>query len=139
MGRKAFIATKVDTEAAQGRSARILAALEAAGFSVFLPKKRPGATAIEILESNEREVDAADVVVCVFDGAGAGVGMELGRADALKKDIVGFRTEESVADEYLGKMLEGFWQRLPDDRKAQDLSRLEQLLAGLEAKETALA
>jgi nucleoside 2-deoxyribosyltransferase len=130
---KAFIATKVDTEAAQARSADILKALEAARYAVFLPKKRP-ATAIEILESNEREVDAADLVVCVFDGAGAGVGMELGRADALKKDIVGFRTPESAADEYLGKMLEGFWQRLPEDRKAQDLARLEQVLAGLKTK-----
>jgi len=127
MGRKAFIATKVDTEAAQKRSEEILSLLEAAGFSVFLPKKRP-ATAVEILESNEREVDAADVIVCVFDGAGAGVGMELGRAHALKKEIVGFRTPESVADEYLGKMLEGFWARLPDGRKAEDSARLEQVL-----------
>jgi len=133
MGRKAFIATKVDTAEAQERSAGIRALLEAAGFSVFLPVKRP-ATAVEILESNEREVDAADVVVCVFDGAGAGVGMELGRADVQKKDIVGFRTAGSAADEYLGKMLEGFWTRLPEERKAADLARLEQVLAGLETK-----
>jgi len=138
MGRKAFIATKVDTEDAQRRSEKILSLLEAAGFSVFLPKKRP-ATAVEILESNEREVDAADLVVCVFDGAGAGVGMELGRADVQKKDIVGFRTAESSADEYLGKMLEGFWTRLPEDRKAADLARLEAVLAGMEAKEPEFA
>ena len=130
MSLKAFIATKVDTEAAQALSARIRSVLEAAGFSVFLPVKR-AATAVEILESNEREVGNADLVVCVFDGAGAGVGMELGRAHALGKDIVGFRTPESAADEYLGKMLEGFWARLPEDRKAHDPERFERLLAGM--------
>jgi len=124
---KAFIATKVDTEAAQARSASIKAMLEAVGFDVFLPVKRT-ATAVEILESNEREVDAAELVVCVFDAAGAGVGMELGRAQALGKEIVGFRTPESLADEYLGKMLEGFWARLPEDRKARDLEGLRSVM-----------
>jgi nucleoside 2-deoxyribosyltransferase len=135
---KAFIASKIADPKQQKLNLRISAICERHGFEVFLAQRElPLGTelsALQILESNERAVDKSNLVIMVFDKAGAGVAMELERAFLLKKTIVGYRSRESEEKEYLGKMLEGSWKRLAKGSRHDSLEGLDAALAKLKIK-----
>ena len=134
---KIFIASKLKNEEQRALNEQLAALCEEVGFEVLLPQRLlpldTQKTAVEILESNEHFVGTADCILAVFDRAESGVAMELGRAHLLQKPIIGFRTPTSIENEDMGKMLHGFWERLPEHRKATNFEelkgRLRQLLA----------
>ena len=64
----------------------------------------------------------------VPDGAGVGVYYELGLAEGLGKTIVGY---SEVGVQGLGKVIEGWWESLPEDRRATHHKNLERILIGL--------
>ena len=129
---KIFICSKLADQDHRRLNEEIYKLCRDLGFSVFLPQNElPLGTELsplQILETNERAVDDADIILAVFDRAEAGIGMELERAHILKKQIIAFRSEESIAEEDLGKMLEGAWERIPEKRKVHDIPGLKEVL-----------
>ena len=55
----------------------------------------------------------------------------MSRADARGKRIVGLRSSEHEKSTDLGKMVEGFWQRMPFWDKASSLDELEIMMRRL--------
>lgn len=103
-----------------------------AGHHVYLPQREvpigSRASAAEILSANTKAVMAADVVLAVLDKPGVGVAFELGVAYAARKRIVLFRSDRQ---DYLGKVLEGFWDSHPSEFKATTLEELTQVVSRL--------
>lgn len=102
------------------------------GFTCYSPQEKipPGSSLAPavIFEENRRAVDESDIILCVLDKPGLGVVFELGYALAQGKTIVAFRSDQQ---DYLGKVLEGLWERLDTDRKATTLDRLREILSQL--------
>lgn len=121
-----FVSSRVATVRHRELNARIAERCRALGLRPFLPQTELDGIehAIGILEGNERAVTEAALVIAVFDGAGAGVAMELGRAIAMDKPIIGLRSARSEAREKIGMMLQGTWERLPEPRRARTLAEL---------------
>ncbi len=129
---KIFICSKINDADHRRLNDEIYNSCRELGFSAFLPQNElpldTKLSPLQILEANERAVDDADIILAVFDHAETGVGMELERAHLLKKYIIAFRSEESIAEEDLGKMLEGVWERIPGKHKVHNIQRLKEIL-----------
>lgn len=131
MSHEVFVSSRIATVRHRALNLRIAARCERLGLRPFLPQRElwDVEEPIEILARNEAAVSRAAVVVVVFDGAAAGVAMELGRAFVLDKPIIGFRGGASRRREHLGMMLEGAWARLPSGARARTVAELEHVLA----------
>ena len=130
---KVYIASKLTNKKQRELNNRIYNLCIKFGLKVFLPQKElplgSRITARHILETNEKAVDDSDFIIAVFDRAGVGVAMELERARMLKKNIIGYRSKRSQESEYLGKMLQGAWDRLPKRLKTGCIRELENILS----------
>lgn len=102
------------------------------GFDPYLPQLEvPLDTRMspaEILEANEKSVDESDLMLMVFDKAGAGSAMEYQRIYIARKPIIGYRSQQSIVSENIGMMLEGAWQRIVAEHKSSTLQGLENIL-----------
>jgi nucleoside 2-deoxyribosyltransferase len=123
---RVFLSSRVSTRRHQRLNDRIAELCTRAGLSPFVPQHDipESASSVQILEHNEVAVDESELVITVFDTAGAGVALELGRARARHKLIIGFRSRRSQTREQLGMMLEGAWADLPQTRRASSLAEL---------------
>lgn len=103
--------------------------LEKEGFECVVPQEilppGPNTDPIKILRNNQCLIESSDIVLSVLDKPGEGVIFELGIAFALGKPLVIFRSDEQ---EYLGKVVEGIYNLIPDDRKTGNLKELGSLV-----------
>lgn len=127
---RVFLSSRVSTQKHQRLNDRIAEVCAQLGMQVFVPQHDipEHASSVQILQQNEQAVDAAKLVITVFDGAGTGVALELGRARAQRKLVIGFRSKPSQLQANLGMMLEGAWTDLPDARRAASLAELRTAL-----------
>ena len=99
------------------------------GLECLLPQEilPPGRNLdeVEILKTNQRLIESSDIVLSVLDKPGEGVIFELGVAFALGKPIIIFRSNEQ---DNLGKIIEGIYKLLPQDRKTGNLRELRTIL-----------
>ena len=99
------------------------------GLECLLPQEilPPGQNIddVEILKNNKCLIESSDIVLSVLDKPGEGVIFELGVAFALGKPIIIFRSDEQ---DYLGKIVEGIYKLLPEDRKTGNLQELGTIL-----------
>lgn len=132
---RVFLNAPLSHVAAQLLNEQIKALLEEEGFECIFPQEilppGPEASPIEVFKQNTRFVKDCDVVLTVLDAPGEGVFFELGLAYALGKPIIIFRSDRQ---NYLGKVIEGLWQMMPDLRKATTLEKLRSVVRRL--KET---
>jgi len=115
---------------AEGRlNAELRRLVEAMGYLTYLPQGHipPGSdvSSLEVLNDNISAVRKSDIILTVLDKPGLGVAFELGYATARKKKIVALRTDPQ---DYLGKIIEGFWENLPLTSRATSLSELRAIL-----------
>src|SRR5438094_601560 len=84
------------------------------GLRTYLPQTHipPGSNvdSLKVFKANVAAVRKSNVVLTVLDKPGLGVAFELGYSFAGKKRVIAFRTDPQ---DYLGKIVEGFWNRLP--------------------------
>ncbi len=103
--------------------------LEEEGFKCIMPQEilppGPNTDPVKILNSNQRLIESSDIVLSILDKPGEGVIFELGVAFALGKLIVIFRSDEQ---EYLGKIVEGIYQLIPNDRKTGNIKELGKIV-----------
>jgi len=129
--KKVFISSKISDHKLQELNLELYILCKNLGFDPYLPQLEvPLDTRMnpaEILESNERSVDTSDLMLMVFDKAGAGSAMEYQRIYIAQKTIVAYRSQESIMSENLGMMLEGAWQRIPTEYKSSTLQGLENI------------
>jgi len=92
--------------------------LEEEGFKCIMPQEilppGPNTAPVKILRNNQHLIESSDIVLSVLDKPGEGVIFELGVAFTLGKSIVIFRSDEQ---DYLGKIVEGIYNLIPNDRK----------------------
>lgn len=136
---KLFIASKLSDKDQRDLNKEIFDICKSLKIKTYLPQIEvpinTKATSREILEFNENAVDCSDTVLILFDKCGTGSAMELERAQVLKKKIIGFRSENSQKKEYLGKMLEGSWERIPKDLKTNSFYELKNIFIDILKKE----
>ena len=129
---KVFISSKIADEQQQELNREIYKVCYKLNFDTYLPQIAvpidTTMTPLQILEVNERAVNESDLLLMVFDKAGAGGGMEYQRALILQKPIIGYRSITSLRTEQLGVMIEGAWERIPKEYKASTIKRLENIL-----------
>ena len=111
------------------RNREIIEIVRSVGMTVFAPQNELPlgcpATPVEILERNRVAIEHSRVFLFVPDGAGEGVYYELGFADALNKQIIGY--SPNGVDSH-GKVVKGRWTILPRSRKAQSPNELRNAL-----------
>ena len=99
------------------------------GYRTYLPQANipPGSDVdpLKVLKANIAAVSKSDLVLTVLDKPGLGVAFELGYSVASKKKVIAFRTDPQ---DYLGKVVEGFWQDLPQASKATSFRELKTIL-----------
>lgn len=99
------------------------------GFECLLPQETlpPGQNTddIQALKNNMHLIEACDIVLSVLDKPGEGVIFELGVAFALGKPIIIFRSDKQ---DYLGKIIEGIYKLVPEDRKTGNLQELRTII-----------
>lgn len=99
------------------------------GFRTYLPQANipPGLDVdpLKVIRANIVAVRKSDLVLTVLDKPGLGVAFELGYSVACKKKVIAFRTDPQ---DYLGKVVEGFWKDLPKESKATTFMELELIL-----------
>ena len=117
---------------AQKFNAELVEIIRAEGFEVYLPQEEmpPGLDipSSEILKGNLKAIEKCDIVLSVLDHAGLGVALELGYAIANGKVILAFRSD---LQDYLGKVLEGFWDNIEENAKARNFDELKDILRNL--------
>jgi len=120
-----FLNAPLSHIASQLFNEQIKSLLEEEGFKCIFPQQMlppgPETSPIEVFRQNAKFVKDCDVVLSVLDAPGEGVFFELGLAYALGKPIIVFRSDRQ---NYLGKVVEGLWQMMPDLRKASNLEEL---------------
>jgi nucleoside 2-deoxyribosyltransferase len=129
---KAFISSKLFDAEAWDMNKQLKQAVEDVGIKVYLPQDElpveKNLDAITILEANERAVDESAIFIAYFDYLDTGSAYELAQAQATNKFIVGYRSVYHEKRTNLGKMLEGFWERLPSEQKTNSPEGLRQIL-----------
>lgn len=132
MPKTLFLSSPLSTLAEQNLNATLAIMARGLGYHCYVPQEHlppgGGATSIEVFEHNIAAVGAHDLVLGVLDKPGSGVVFELAYAYALRKPIVVFRSDKQ---DYLGKILEGFWDATPRTHRATSLEELETQLARL--------
>jgi len=124
-----FLNSPLADLAAQTVNLQIKNIVEEAGFDCIFPQEilppGPEADPLTVLRLNLEFIRRSDLVLSVLDSPGEGVFFELGVAYALQKTILAFRSRPGS---YLGKVIEGLWQSLPEIQKADSLGVLKSRL-----------
>jgi nucleoside 2-deoxyribosyltransferase len=127
-----FIASKIDCLEQQKLNEKIYNFCIKEGFQVHVAQivlpLNTKATPLQILEFNEKAVDDSDIIIVIFDQIDAGTAMELERAYIKNKLILGYRSNNSKKKEYIGKMLQGAWDRIPNNFKTSSLEELKRMI-----------
>ena len=129
--KRVFISSKISDHEQQRLNMELYNLCSNLGFDPYLPQLEvPLDTRMspaEILEANEKAVDKSDMMLMVFDKAGAGSAMEYQRVYIAQKPIIAYRSQQSILSENLGMMLEGAWQRIEKEYKSSTLHGLESI------------
>lgn len=129
MRKRVFINAPLSTLAEQRLNKEISEIVNEQGFECYFPQEviPPGSntSATRIVEANIQAVKNCDIVLSVLDKPGLGVIFELAYALALNKTIIVFRSDKQ---DYLGKVIEGLWERLEQKNKARTLEKLKEIL-----------
>lgn len=135
MKKKIFINAGLSSVAERDFNHKIKKICLDCGFELYMPQEAlpPGKSISSqlIFKANMNSILASDYIISVLDKPGLGVAYELGFARAMNKEIIIFRSD---SQDYLGKILEGFWESIPDDRKAKTLFELKKILLNLGEK-----
>src|ERR1039458_839203 len=119
-----FLAAGIRQPGCGERNACLVRLVESIGLAVFSPARESPPELVlspmQILKQNRAAITAAPMFLFVPDGAGVGVYYELGLAEGLGKTIVGY---SEVGVQGLGKVIEGWWESLPEDRRATHQDR----------------
>lgn len=130
--KKIFINAGLSSLAEQEFNKKIKKLCLDCGFELYLPQEAlpPGKSisAQLIYKANMNAILASDIILSILDKPGIGVAYELGFAKAMDKEIIVFRSD---TQDYLGKIIEGFWDSLPRNRKAKSLFELKKILLEL--------
>jgi nucleoside 2-deoxyribosyltransferase len=133
---RCFLSSPLSTLAEQNLNATIASIIRSCGYDCYVPQENlppgGGASPTAVLQHNIEAVTASDLILSVLDKPGSGVVFELAYAFALRKPIVVFRSDKQ---DYLGKVLEGFWSITPATCKATSLEELRQILLQLQTEE----
>lgn len=120
-----FINASLSSLAERAFNAEIEKVTKELGFQCYLPQAalppEKDVRARNVFLENMEAIAECDILLSVLDKPGLGVVFELGYAKAMGKDIIAFRSDEQ---DYLGKVVEGLWEGLPDDCKARTLDEL---------------
>jgi nucleoside 2-deoxyribosyltransferase len=134
MSKRLFVSSPLSTLAEQNLNATLAAIVREVGYDCYLPQEHlppgGGASPRDIFHHNVTAVQASDVVLCVLDKPGSGVIFELAYAFALSKPTIVFRSDKQ---DYLGKLIEGFWETTAPDCRATTLAELRAILQRLNA------
>jgi nucleoside 2-deoxyribosyltransferase len=132
MKRKVFLNAPLSSLAEQKLNEEIDRIVTAHGFSCYIPQEilppGTGISSSEILRNNIDALNECDITLSLLDKPGLGVIFELAYAYAKNKEIILFRTDKQ---DYLGKIIEGFWENMPEERRARSLAELEEILGRL--------
>lgn len=130
--KKIFISSKISDHVYQKVNLELSQLCEDLGFDTYLPQLEvpldTRMSSIQVLEANERAVDTSDLMLMVFDQAGSGSAMEYQRIYIARKPIIGYRSKVSINSENLGVMLEGAWQRIPEEYRSSTIDGLVEIL-----------
>jgi nucleoside 2-deoxyribosyltransferase len=130
--KKIFLNAPLSSLAEQRFNRQLQELITRRGFACYSPQEviPPGTdtSPMDILNANTRAVDECDIILSVLDKPGFGVIFELAYGYAKNKEMVLLRTDKQ---DYLGKMIEGLWQTVVRDRKANSLDELEEVLRTL--------
>lgn len=125
-GRYAFLNAGLSALGDRLVNDRIIEIIRASSLGVFAPQLElplgGPLSALEIKERNVQAIRGCALVVSVLDKPGLGVAYEIGVADTLSKPVIAFRTEFQP---YVGKILEGVWESLPQNRRATSFDELQ--------------
>lgn len=131
-----FLSSPLSTLAEQNLNATLATLVRSCGYDCYVPQEHlppgGGASPTAVLQYNIDAVTASDLILSVLDKPGSGVVFELAYAFALRKPIVVFRSDKQ---DYLGKVLEGFWSITPTGYKATSLEELRQILLQLQVED----
>lgn len=129
MRKKIFINASLSTIAEQRFNNELVEIANELGFDVYFPQEvippQNNASATRIFEANLQAIKDCDIVLSVLDKPGLGVIFELSYALAINKTIMVFRSDRQ---DYLGKVIEGLWEKLQQKYKAQTLDELKDVL-----------
>jgi nucleoside 2-deoxyribosyltransferase len=129
MPQQLFVSSPLSTLAEQNLNATLAAIVREVGYDCYLPQEHlppgGGASPRDIFQHNITAVQASDVVLGVLDKPGSGVIFELAYAFALGKPIIVFRSDKQ---DYLGKLIEGFWETTAPECRATTLNDLRTIL-----------
>lgn len=132
MKKTVFINSTLAPLMAQRFNEELVKIVKKEGFEVHLPQRvmppNTSIPAIRIMKENIKAIEKCDVMLSVLDHVGLGVAFEIGYAIAKNKVLIAFRTD---FQNYLGKILEGFWDSLEPEKKAQDFDELRRVLRNL--------
>jgi hypothetical protein len=127
-----FLAAGIRQPGCKERNEGLVRVAELAGLAVFSPARESlpelSLTPLQILTQNRSAILSAPIFLFVPDGAGVGVFYELGLAEEAGKVLVGY-SESGVKG--LGKVIEGWWDALPNNRRATNHASLESILIDL--------
>lgn len=129
MPKHIFLSSPLSTLAEQTLNATVAKIVREIGHNCYVPQEHlppgGGASSVDVFEHNLRAVSESDAVLTILDKPGSGVVFEVAYAFALDKPILVFRSDKQ---DYLGKVLEGFWATVPARRKATTLDELRMIL-----------
>jgi nucleoside 2-deoxyribosyltransferase len=132
MSLKLFISSPLSTLAEQNLNATLAALVRDLGYQCYLPQEHlppgGGASPRDVFQHNIAAVQASDIVLVVLDKPGSGVIFELAYAFAVGKPTVVFRSDKQ---DYLGKVIEGFWDTTAPDCRATTINELRTVLMRL--------
>lgn len=126
MSKTLFLSSPLSTLAEQNLNTTVATIVRGAGYHCYVPQEHlppgGGATSTQVFQHNITAVSKVDLVLGVLDKPGSGVVFELAYAYALGKQILVFRSDKQ---DYLGKILEGFWEATPPRLRATTLEELQ--------------
>ncbi|MBN1805220.1 MAG: nucleoside 2-deoxyribosyltransferase [Sedimentisphaerales bacterium] len=129
MKRKIFLNSPLSSLAEQTLNKELKKLIKNSGFDCCIPQEilPPGenVNCIDVLKSNIDSLNECEIIISVLDKPGLGVIFELAYAYAINKEIILFRTDKQ---DYLGKIIEGFWSEMPGKRRARSLNELKNIL-----------
>jgi hypothetical protein len=127
-----FLSSALSTLAEQNLNSTVAQIIRGTGHECYVPQEHlppgGGASSVDVFEHNIRAVTESDAILTILDKPGSGVVFEVAYAFALDKPILVFRSDKQ---DYLGKVLEGFWATVPPGCRATTLEELQAALAQL--------
>jgi len=136
MRKRIFINAPLSTLAEQQFNEEIAQIMTDLGFEFYLPQEAiPPAnstSATSIFEANLQAVKNCDIVLSILDKPGLGVIFELAYALAINKPVILFRSDKQ---DYLGKVIEGLWEKHDPKNKSRTLEQLKRILKTYKEKQ----